>query len=109
MPPCPGSKLPESLTSAARFIADSKRSPNWLKILVAAARRTINGTEPLLSVRCVEISPPYKMPTGPQHQSCQLPIKYGVLMCTHVTPRATAAISDATAPSQVLPGLIRGA
>src|SRR5438105_2388471 len=37
MPPCPGNSLPESLTPALRFIADSSRSQSCAAILMIAA------------------------------------------------------------------------
>src|SRR6059036_43202 len=36
MPPCPGIIQPESLAPKARFKADSQRSPNWARMLIAA-------------------------------------------------------------------------
>src|SRR5271156_1739300 len=94
-PPCPGSNVPESFTPAPRLIADSTRSPSC-----AATFRTAAST-----------SHPVVEPGNDSSEDSlpKLPLASHPASSTSSKAVSTLPATEATAPSQVLPGLIDGA
>src|ERR1039458_2075974 len=104
IPPCPGSRVPESLTLADRFSADSARSPTCPATLMIAA-----------SPSQYHISSGYdRTADGNVRSSHDRTAEFDGSCITVDRLTSTAAITtlpatDAMAPSQVLPGLSDGA
>ena len=92
MPPWPGSMVPESLTPAPRLMADSRRSPSWAAMLRMAARRR-DLPEGLGDVKDGVAA------GGEQVARCR----------RRAQAASTLPRMEAMEPSQVLPGLRRGA
>src|SRR6266850_69476 len=106
-PPCPGSKLPESLIPALRLYADSRRSPTCPAMLPSAAIAIRCGSDKVMKRAKIKatISEPRKLATARKRissYSADNPLRINEREGTSPRPEPVGPMPDSFAQREIL-------